>query len=71
MTDPYLCGYYKWVQEMKNAKYLDVVNGRYIGRPVTDAAHMDITDKSTYYKVEKGTDINLAIHAITKGYNNA
>ena len=25
----------------------------------------------TYYKVEKGTDINLAIHAITKAYNNA
>ncbi len=32
---------------------------------------MDITDKSTYYKVEKGTDINLAIHAITKAHNNA
>lgn len=71
MKDPYLCGYYKWVQGMKNAKYLDVVEGRYIGRPVGDAADMDIGDKSTYYKVEKGTDINLAIHAITKAYNNA
>lgn len=71
MNDPYLLGYYKWVQGMKNAKYLDVVNGRYIGRPITDTAHMNIADKSTYYKVEKGTDINLAIHAITKGYNNA
>lgn len=71
MTDPYLAGYYRWIQGMKNAKYLDVVEGRYIGRPVTDVASMDITDKSTYYKVEKGTDINLAIHAITKAYNNA
>ena len=71
MKDTYLYGYYKWVQGMKNAKYLDVVEGRYIGRPTIDTASMDITDKSTYYKVEKGTDINLAIHAITKAYNNA
>lgn len=71
MNDPYLAGYYRWIQGMKNAKYLDVVEGRYIGRPVTDVASMNIADKSTYYKVEKGTDINLAIHAITKAYNNA
>lgn len=71
MNDPYLAGYYRWIQGMKNAKYLDVVEGRYIGRPVADAASMNIADKSTYYKVEKGTDINLAIHAITKAYNNA
>lgn len=71
MGDPYLAKYYRWIQGMKNAKYLDVVEGRYIGRPVIDATSMDITDKSTYYKVEKGTDINLAMHAITKAYNNA
>ena len=71
MQDPYLCGYFKWVQGMKNAKYLDVVEGRYIGRPVDDTIPMDITDHKTYYKVEKGTDINLAIHALSKGYNNA
>lgn len=71
MNDPYLKGYYKWIQGMKNAKYLDVVEGRYIGRPVIDTQSMDISDKSTYYKVEKGTDINLAIHAITKAYSNA
>lgn len=71
MNDPYLRGYYKWVQGMKNARYLDVVEGRYVGRPITDSASMNIADKSTYYKVEKGTDINLAIHALSKGYNNA
>lgn len=71
MNDPYLRGYYKWVQGMKNAKYLDVVEGRYIGRPVFTPERMDIADKSTYYKVEKGTDINLALHAVTKAYNNA
>ena len=71
MNDPYLQGYYKWVQGMKNAKYLDVVEGRYIARPVDVTLPMDINDHSTYYKVEKGTDINLALHAITKAQNNA
>lgn len=71
MGEPYLNGYYKWVQGMKNARYLDVIEGRYIGRPVSDEVPMNISDKKTYYKVEKGTDINLAIHAITKAYNNA
>ena len=71
MQDPYLAKYYKWVQGMRNARYLDVVEGRYIGRPVIDTAPMDIRDKSTYYKVEKGTDINLAIYALSKAYNNA
>ena len=71
MQDPYLAKYYKWVQGMRNARYLDVVEGRYIGRPVIDTAPMDIRDKSTYYKVEKGTDIILAIYALSKAYNNA
>lgn len=71
MDDPYLCGYYKWIQGMKNAKYIDVIEGRYIARPVSDGIPMDINNHSSYYKVEKGTDINLAIHAITKAHNNA
>ncbi len=71
MNDSYLAGYYKWISGMKNAKYIDVVEGRYLARPTQDGVSMDIADKSTYYKVEKGTDINLAIHALTKAYNNA
>lgn len=71
INDPYLSNYYRWVLGMKNGKYLDVVEGRYIARPVSDTVQMDISDRSTYYKVEKGTDINLAIHAISKAHNNA
>ena len=71
MRDPKLQGYYKWVQGMKNAKYMDVIEGRYIARPVDPNIQMDINNHSTYYKVEKGTDINLALHAITKAHNNA
>ena len=71
MADKKLQGDYKWVQGMKSAKYLDVVTGRYIARPIDPSVPMDINDHSTYYKVEKGTDINLAIHALTKAHNNA
>jgi len=71
MKDEYLLGYYKWIQGMKTAKYLDVVEGRYIARPTCEGTPMDINERSSYYKVEKGTDINLAIHAISKAQSNA
>lgn len=32
---------------------------------------MDITKPNSYYVEEKGTDINLASHLITKGFMNA
>ena len=32
---------------------------------------MNIADHRTYYKVEKGTDINLAVHALTKAHFDA
>ncbi len=70
-TDPMLLGYYKWIQGLKNSKYIDIIEGRYIARPVSSDAPMDINDHHTYYKVEKGTDINLAIHALVKAQSNA
>lgn len=71
MTDVRLNGYYKWVQGFKSSKYLDVIDGRYIARPVDNGMPMNIDDHKTYYKVEKGTDINLAVHALTKAHFNA
>lgn len=70
MKDSYLAGYYKWVSGMSSARYIDVVDGRYVARP-TSAKDMDIADRSSYYKVEKGTDLNLAIQALTKGFFDA
>lgn len=71
MTDERLSGYYKWVQGFKSAKYIDVIDGRYIARPVDSSIPMNIADHRTYYKVEKGTDINLAVHALTKAHFDA
>lgn len=71
MHDKNLEGYYNWVTGMKNAPYTDVIEGRYVARPFDDSTPMDINDKSTYYKVEKGTDINLAVHALSKAFYNS
>lgn len=71
MKDRNLEGYYNWVAGMKNAPYTDVIEGRYVARPVDESIPMEIDKKGTYYKVEKGTDINLAVHAISKAFYNS
>ena len=71
MKDRNLENYYNWVTGMKNAPYTDVIEGRYVARPVSESVSMEIDKKETYYKVEKGTDINLAVHAISKAFYNS
>lgn len=70
MNDIHLKKYYSWVSGMNNAPFTDVIDGRYVSRPV-EGKTKDINDSSTYYKVEKGTDINLAIHALSKAFFNS
>ena len=70
MQDSSLSSTYKWLCGMANARYIDVIFGRYIARP-TSTSEMSLEDRETYYKVEKGTDINLAIHALSKGFYNS
>ena len=70
MQDPTIRGYYKWVQGIKNARYIDVVEGRYIARQTDPNNEMDLQNRSSYYKQEKGSDINLALHAMAKAQNN-
>lgn len=71
MKDKNLENYYNWVTGMKNAPYTDVIEGRYVARQVDESVSMEIDKKSTYFKVEKGTDINLAVHAISKAFYNS
>ena len=44
-----------------------------MARPVAnlDFTDMDIMKPETYYVVEKGTDVNMAAHLITKGFLHA
>lgn len=71
MNDPKLSSYYKWIVGLKGSKYIDVIEGRYVARPVGERDEMDINDHRSYLKVEKGTDINLAIRALSNAYFNA
>ena len=71
MKDKNLENYYNWVAGMKNAPYTDVIEVRYVARPFDEAVPMEIDKRNTYYKVEKGTDINLAVHAISKAFYNS
>jgi uncharacterized LabA/DUF88 family protein len=71
MSDPKLAAYYSWAIGLRNAPFIDVIEGVYSARPVIDTDRMNIDDKTTYYKVEKGTDINLAVHAINKAFYNS
>jgi len=70
MGDTNLKKYYEWVSGLKNSSFTDVIDGRYVSRPINNQIK-DINDSSTYYKVEKGTDINLAIHALSKAFFNS
>lgn len=69
--DGNIAKYYRWVTGIRNAPYIDVVEGNYYARPINNETKMDINDNRTYYKVEKGTDVNLAIFAISKAFYNA
>ena len=73
MNDINLKKYYDWASGLKNSPFTDVIEGRYISRPINNQARdtMDITNPSTFYKVEKGTDINLAINALSKAFFNS
>lgn len=71
MRDYKLSNYYNWVTGLKNAPFTDVIEGTYIARQVDESIPMDIAIKNTYYKVEKGTDINLAVHTLSKAFYNS
>lgn len=73
MDDPHRVSKYNWINGLRNQKYFTVVEGMHSARPVAGYRYdtMDINDPASYYVEEKGTDINLATHLITKGFMNA
>jgi len=70
MRSPSLKQTYEWAVSLKNMPFFDVIEGSYLSRPM-DGRVKDLADKTSYYKVEKGTDINMAAHALSKAYYNA
>ena len=70
MHEEYIKKAYEWASNLQNKPFFDVIEGRYLSRP-TEGRTKDIEDKSSYFKIEKGTDTNLAIHAISKAFFNS
>ena len=73
MQDPHRASLYNWVNGLKNQDFFTVIEGSYSARPVSGFSYaaMDINNPASYYVEEKGTDVNLAAHLITKGFLNA
>jgi uncharacterized LabA/DUF88 family protein len=71
MQDEGLEKYYLWAAGMRVQRNFDVVEGAHMARPTNPDVPMNIRDNETYYKVEKGTDVNIAIHALRMAFFNA
>ncbi len=62
--------YYDWLTALRKAPYFEVIEGRQEIRPIKGIP-LDINDYHTYTTIEKETDINLATHMLSKGFQNA
>lgn len=73
IQNPHRAAVYNWIEKLKNQNHLSVIEGYHIARPTNsnDPNTMDINDPSSYNIIEKGTDINLAVHVLTKAFHNA
>lgn len=66
----YYSKYYAWLVNMRKTPYFEIIEGRQEIRPIKDVP-LNINDHHTYTTVEKETDINLATHMLSKGFQNA
>jgi uncharacterized LabA/DUF88 family protein len=73
LSDPRRKGTYDWICGLKNQKYFTVIEGQHVARATAGLSkeQMDVNDPSTYHVTEKGTDVNMATHIITKAFMNA
>jgi uncharacterized LabA/DUF88 family protein len=71
MQDENLKNYYEWATGMRVQRNFDVIEGSYMARPSLSNGAMNIKDGDSYYKVEKGTDVNMAISSLRMAFFNA
>ena len=70
LSDPRRRNTYDWICGLKNQRYFTVIEGQHIARPTAglSSSDMNILDPRTFYVVEKGADISMATHIITKAF---
>ena len=61
---------YDWICALKNAYHFEVIEGEQVIRTI-HGKEFDIQDSTTYTTVEKGTDVNVAVQMLSKGFQNA
>lgn len=61
---------YDWLCSLKNIYHFEVIEGEQVIRTV-HGKEFDINDTTTYTTVEKGTDVNVAVQMLSKGFQNA
>jgi hypothetical protein len=71
MQDEGLEKYYLWAAGMRVQRNFDVIEGAHMARPTRPNVPMNIRDNDTFYKVEKGTDVNIAINSLRMAFFNA
>lgn len=62
---------YAWLSSLRNKKRFDVIEGTLKARPINSSVEINVNDLNTYYVVEKGTDINMAVESLKLAYNNS
>ena len=64
---------FDWLKNLNNQDFFTVVSGRHVAKPIAgrDYSTRDLNDKATYFIDEKGTDINMAAHMLTKAFHNS
>jgi len=71
LQDTYWQNFKRSISGLQSKPFLDVISGRFVTYPVESSIPKDIKNKLTYYKVEKGTDINIASNMLTMAFNNS
>ena len=73
MKDPRRKKEYEWLIGHRNKDFFTLIEGRHSARPTHGYQYkdMDINNPKTYYVNEKGTDVNVSAHMITKAFHNA
>lgn len=61
---------YDWLCKLKQSNYFEVIEGQQVIRRI-DGIDFDINNSKTYTTIEKGTDVNVAVQMLSKGFQNA
>lgn len=56
--------------KLKQSNYFEVIEGQQVIRRI-EGVDVDINDFKTYTTLEKGTDVNVAVQMLSKGFQNA